>query len=1367
MSKPDPAAVSAAAQELYQGFLKRFEEGEDVPFESFLDEHLDHAADLQRLHARWQRLAGAVDALGDDAPSVPGATLRLVGDDDAASADPTSREAVDKLIGRLSARPSASARYGTRGELGRGGMGVVLRAWDGDLRRQLAMKVMLPPDPKASDSASSTRQLGRFLEEAQITGQLDHPGIVPVHELGLDDTGRVYFTMRLVRGRSLRTIFELVHDQRDGWTVPRTLNVLQKVCEALAYAHSKGVLHRDIKPANIMVGRFGEVYVMDWGLAKVLEREGAEESSGSADDPATLDDVQTERHDASSRRSDSPLRTLDGAVVGTPAYMSPEQARGELEELGPSSDVYAVGALLYHLLAGEMPFVPNGERRGPREVLRALREGPPRPLHQINRRVDPELAAICDKAMAREARDRYADMSEMADELRAFLEGRVVRAHRTGALVELRKWVVRNKLTAAVLLVFLLAMTGLGVRERQRNQSLVEATHTAQTEQAHAEQARAEAEAAKSAAEASATRADLALVSAEQATARALRQGYMASLAAAQAALADGSRAELLRQLEEAPAALRGWEWEHLRARADVSLGRFGRHDAAVSALRVSPDGQRVLSASWVGELDLWDAATGQRLARFDPGESAATDVLFSADSTQLVIASGDGQVRLLGASNGALLGSLEPPEGATRRAPEITRLARAASSDLVVAGRDDGRVLAWRLDTGNPYALPRPHAQEITDLALSHDGSLLVSASRDRTVALIDVVAGELLDTLYDYDSEVLAVAHSPVAERFASAEEAGVVRVYSVGSQVPEHEFDVAPEVPTRLLFTPDGAQLVAGMASGNLRVWDAWTGRELDRMLGHDDGVSALCSTPDGLRILSGSLDGALLSWDLSWGAAQTQLMGHTDSVRSLAAAAGRRLLSASWDGRARLWDSGALLSLGVGDLPGGGGAAVALSNSGTLAAAGLNDASRHQDFPLIVWKVSDTGELAEHRRLLGHQEPIHAVSFESSGRLLASASDDRSARVWDVERGALTRTLEGHGSRVRDVVFHPSRPWIATASFDESVRIWSLDDGAQLLALHDHTRGVLSVTFSPDGRWLASAGEDRQVLIYDTKDTPQLVARLQGHRGVVNDLAFHPSGERLASASSDGSVRIWSVPEGNALLSLEAGAPADALAFSTDGARLHVAAGSRILTWETGSAAPGFAQRHDRAAALEPAQQRFTDLLEALEDPRAVADALRADTRLDPVVREEALRLVRNFGSDPALLTEAARGLLLERHADPETCREARRLARAANRLAPGQPRVLHVLGLAQYRCGNDRAALEALTEAKRLNASLREYPVEWDLLVLAMANTRLGASALAEAYLDEALLSLGSRGEPPGPTTNNLVREARRLVTGER
>jgi formylglycine-generating enzyme required for sulfatase activity/serine/threonine protein kinase len=416
--------------------------------------------------------------LGIDASRVPVLEKPVLESDTAAA--PEGRRIPEHEVERLSTRASTRC-YELAEELGRGGMGRILRARDVDLQRDLAMKISLGrlsergPIP---GSAGPSFESARFLEEARITARLDHPGVVPVHDLGVDRDGRIFFTMKLVQGRDLRDILRTARRGEDGWTVTRIVGVLQKVCEAVAYAHSKGVVHRDLKPDNVMVGEYGEVYVMDWGISRVLDRRADEIATpaagaarakrdvgdGSARDPRDANgeherDAEEKGRPASSTPpAMAAVLTRAGSILGTPYGMPPEQARGE--PVGPLADVYAVGAMLYEALAGRRPYEREGSHDSAAVVLAHILHGPPTPLRALAPKAPPELVAIAERAMARRPEDRYGDMRALADDLRAYSEGRVVRAHRTGALAELRKWIARNRLAASGIALALLAIVG-------------------------------------------------------------------------------------------------------------------------------------------------------------------------------------------------------------------------------------------------------------------------------------------------------------------------------------------------------------------------------------------------------------------------------------------------------------------------------------------------------------------------------------------------------------------------------------------------------------------------------------------------------------------------------------------------------------------------------------------------------------------------------------------------------------------------------------------------------------------------------------------------------------------------------------------
>ena len=411
-----------ALEALIASWLTRRGTSDDVDLEEICRAHPQHAEELRRVRLVLELLGKEESKRQSSLASSFSERIRCV---HGPGVDPMIRlegeegsDHTDRLIDQLSGRMPSSGRYHLKGEIGRGGMGAVLRVWDEDLRRHLAMKVLLENGGAGTQGEKSPvdkRLLARFLEEAQVTSQLDHPGIVPVHELGLDADGKVFFTMKLVKGLTLDEVFDGARAAGEcGWTQIRVLGLFVRICEALSYAHAKRVIHRDLKPANVMVGRFGEVYVMDWGLARVLGREDEKdlrarppERSGRVPPPTAATGLIWPRTHRSTRWT--------GTSWALRATCRRSKQRDAMPRSAPSSDVYAVGAMLYHLLAGQVPYAPTDVRLDPRTVLLRIQEGPPRALRELAPKAPGELVAICERAMEREPAARYTDMASTCE----------------------------------------------------------------------------------------------------------------------------------------------------------------------------------------------------------------------------------------------------------------------------------------------------------------------------------------------------------------------------------------------------------------------------------------------------------------------------------------------------------------------------------------------------------------------------------------------------------------------------------------------------------------------------------------------------------------------------------------------------------------------------------------------------------------------------------------------------------------------------------------------------------------------------------------------------------------------------------------
>ena len=360
--------------------------------------------------------AGSATLTGGAAPAANAAALR-------------------RLVSHLAQSPGGAAganqKYQVKAEIGRGGMGLILRVEDLAMRRHVAMKVLLA----GSDPGSQQR----FVEEGRITGRLEHPNIVPVHDIGVDAEGRQYFTMKLVKGRSLAQVLDGMRkapqDPKRAVSLAQLLTIYSSVCNAISYAHSRGVIHRDLKPANIMIDNFGEVLVMDWGLAK--DRNAGRPSSGADNLP-------------------NGGRTMEGSAIGTPAYMPPEQARGELAAIDERSDVYMLGAILYELLTLKTPV----EGENIISMLGNVLEGKivPPGRRTPERRIPGELSAIAMKALALAQKDRYQNVAELSADVERYLEGRAVSARDDTPWEYVLKLIKRNRTASLMSLAAMLAL---------------------------------------------------------------------------------------------------------------------------------------------------------------------------------------------------------------------------------------------------------------------------------------------------------------------------------------------------------------------------------------------------------------------------------------------------------------------------------------------------------------------------------------------------------------------------------------------------------------------------------------------------------------------------------------------------------------------------------------------------------------------------------------------------------------------------------------------------------------------------------------------------------------------------------------------
>jgi WD40 repeat protein/serine/threonine protein kinase len=1030
--------------------------------------------------------------------------------------------------------------------LGEGGMGMVyLAAQEGPIRRQVALKIIKP-------GMDSAHVIGRFEAERQALALLDHPNVAHVYDAGTTEAGRPYFAMEYVKGVPITE-----HCDRQKLTIEERLKLFVQVCEAIQHAHQKGIIHRDIKPSNIQVCIQGEQAipkVIDFGVAKALSQ------------PLTERTLVTEQ----------------GQLIGTPEYISPEQAEMTNQDIDTRADIYSLGVLLYELLTGTLPFESQTLRRGSLDQMRAiLRETEPRTpstrVATLDRETSTKLAKSCQsdavtlrrrlrgdldwitlKAMEKDRMRRYQTAHALAEDIERHLNNEPVLAGRPGTLYRFQKLVRRNQAVfaggaavAVVLVLGVLVSTWQAVRATRLG-------HEAETARLEETARRREAEATT----------------------------YAADMSLAQQALAknDLGGASRLLEAHRGDADLRGWEWRYLwqECRSDAN-DILCRYPNTVHSVSYSPDGKVLAIAGGANNfnfVEVWDVRGRTRIATLQP--KAGRLVAFSPRGDLLAADAGK-QIRIW-------------RTGTWDRAGEFD----LAGYLQVLTFSPDGRRLASLSGPGEVTVRETERWTEVCHIAgvqirggyigaldFAPDGKALVAGDADHRLRVFDLASGETDVNIPEAHPEgITAVAWSPDGSLLASGSgfAGGPIRLWEARSGRSVGALEGHTSWISELVFSRNGRWLYSAAGDQTIRIWDVQQRRLVATLRGSEDELWGLALSPDGTTLASTCKDGVVAFWNARPRLEEEQpLLIQLDRLDRNAGpvfAPDSRVLAGVRQGTVSLFDPATLRE--VEPLPKLGTDIVrmAYSPDGSLLAGGSREGKTR------IWSCTERDLLWERG---DPNAPIYPICFRADGtRLLAT--NGKGEMLWlDTRTGQPLHKYTVAVSDFRGAVAPDGR--LAAMGTRTGTVYWANVETGEVLATSSnvHRHFVSGIAFSKDGTQAASVCQAGRVALWDPFSFQLITPPFKGHMEAAHGVAFSPDGHRLATGgNARDAVKLWDLDTRRELVTLSGqGSMFLSVAFSPDGQWLAACNRDGMLhLWRAPSWAEIAAAEKDRASGLSP-------------------------------------------------------------------------------------------------------------------------------------------------------------------------------------